>query len=309
MKRLRLPLIVLGVLIALLYSVYAWRNPETTDIATISRSDAMGEFVQLSDGITHYDLSGPDTARTVVLVHGFSVPMYIWDSTVVALGGAGYRVLRYDLFGRGLSDRPDASYDGTFYARQLRELLDSLRITQPVDLVGLSFGGPVTAHFVTQHRARVRTLTLMDPATQRGSVPGFLGWPIVGHWFWQVTRAPGAADGQPSDFLHPEGFPDWVSRYRPQMRFRGFGRALRRTVIAGAATDIDSLYDAVGATGVPTLLVWGRQDTTTPISAAGALMPRIPGIEYFPVDSAGHLPALEQSGPVHARMRAFLEGH
>ncbi|MBX3175096.1 MAG: alpha/beta hydrolase [Gemmatimonadaceae bacterium] len=309
MKQLRLLFIVLGVIVATLWGVLAWRTPETRDITTVTRSDAQGEYIQLSDGVTHYDLGGPDTARTVVLVHGFSVPMYIWDSTAVALRDAGYRVLRYDLFGRGLSDRPDASYDGTFHANQLKELLDSLGIREPVDVVGLSFGGPVSAYFTTQHRARVRTLTLMDPATERASPPGWLAWPVVGHWVWQVTRAPNAAQGQPSDFLHPERFPEWVSRYEPQMQYKGFGRALRRSVLNTGASNIDSLYDAVGRTGVPAMLIWGKQDNTTPIAAADQLIPRIPGIVFLPVDSAGHLPAMEQGGVVHPAMLAFFAAH
>ena len=34
------------------------------------------------------------------------------------------------------------------------------------------------------------------------------------------------ADNQLSDFLHPERYPDWADQYRPQMRYKGFGRAL-----------------------------------------------------------------------------------
>lgn len=305
-KTLRVLFITVGVIVAALYGVYAWRNPETTDITDLSRSDAMGEFIELSDGVTHYALAGPDSARTVVLVHGFSVPMYIWDSTAVALQAAGYRVLRYDTFGRGLSGRPDASYDGTFHANQLRELLDSLRITEPVDVIGLSFGGPVSAYFVTQHRARVRTLTLVDPLSERASPPGWLAWPVVGNWFWQVVQAPNAANGQPSDFLHPERFPDWVSRYEPQMKYRGFGRALRRSALNTVASNLDSLYDAVGATGIPSMLIWGKQDNTTPIAAADRLIPRLPGVLFVAVDSAGHLPTLEQGGVVHRALLDFL---
>ena len=58
-------------------------------------------------------------ARTVVLVHGFSVPYYIWDSTTTALAAAGYRVVRYDEYGRGLSDRPNVDYTADLYDRQL----------------------------------------------------------------------------------------------------------------------------------------------------------------------------------------------
>lgn len=301
-------ILVLAVVVAASVA-FLVRNPERSSIDAAARQQAPGKFVQLSDGATHYDVSGPDSGRTVVLVHGFSVPMYIWDSTVTALGAAGYRVLRYDVFGRGYSDRPDAAYDGTFYTRQLDELLDSLHVTEPIDLVGLSFGGFVAGHYVPARRARVRTLTLVDPVATSTPVPGFMSWPLVGTWIWQVTRVPGMADNQASDFLHPEQYPGWADAYRPQMRFRGFGRSLLRSAIASSRVSYDSLYAAVGRTGVPVLLVWGRQDPTVPFEQSDVVRRAIPALEFLPVDSAGHLPHMEQPGTVHARLTAFLAAH
>src|SRR5690606_26904086 len=75
---------------------YFARNPERETLDDAARRNAPGKFVRLSDGVTHYDVAGPDTGRTVVLVHGFSVPYYIWDSTSNALARGGYRVVRYD---------------------------------------------------------------------------------------------------------------------------------------------------------------------------------------------------------------------
>ncbi|HEO71491.1 MAG TPA: alpha/beta hydrolase, partial [Candidatus Hydrogenedentes bacterium] len=36
-------------------------------------------FATLSDGVTHYEWRGPENGPKVVLVHGFSSPMFIWD--------------------------------------------------------------------------------------------------------------------------------------------------------------------------------------------------------------------------------------
>ncbi len=289
--------------------VYVVRNPETQAINAEVRAAASGQFVTLSDGVTHYERVGPDTGRVAVLVHGFSVPYYIWDSTSVALRGAGYRVIRYDVFGRGLSDRPDVAYDSALFVRQLTDLLDSLHVAGPVDLMGLSFGGFITAHFTAAHPGRVRTLTLVDPVAVARSLPAAITTPVVGQWFWQVMQAPGQADGQPSDFLHPEGWPDWIDKYKPQMTYRGFGRALRRSAITAANADYPTLYARVGRTGVPVLLLWGKQDSTVSITNATVLRDRIPGMEFVAVDSAGHLPNLEQSAVVHAVMLSFLDRH
>ena len=100
MKRGGILLFVI-LLIVVLGGFYVAKNPERDRIDDAARAAAPGKFVRLTDGVTHYKFDGPDSGRTVVLVHGFSVPMYIWDSTAIALANAGYRVLRYDEFGRG----------------------------------------------------------------------------------------------------------------------------------------------------------------------------------------------------------------
>ena len=87
----------LAVLLAILYAV---RNLEHAPLDDAARRGAPGSFVRLADGVTHYELIRPDTARTVVLLSGMSVPYYLWDPTGDALAGAGYRVLRYDYYGR-----------------------------------------------------------------------------------------------------------------------------------------------------------------------------------------------------------------
>lgn len=305
-RALRATAIVLALLVIGVWGYGRWKNPEVAVLDAAARVNAQGRFVPLSGGMTHYEVTGPDTGRVVVLVHGFSVPAYIWDSTFTALGAAGYRVIRYDLFGRGWSDRPDAAYDGAMYDAQLDELLDSLHVTQPVNLVGLSFGGFVTAHYVASHTRRVRTLTLIDPAAGSSPLPGFLTTPVIGPWIWQVTQIPGKAEGQYSDFLHPENFPTWADQYRPQMRYHGFGRSLLRSAATMGRTDFGALFAAVAKTSVPVLLIWGKQDQTVPIARAELIRTNIPYVDYFPVDSSGHLPHMEQTATVNAKLQQFF---
>lgn len=270
---------------------------------------ARGAIVASSVGWTHYEVAGPDTGRVVVLVHGFSVPFYIWDSTFTALAGAGYRVIRYDLLGRGLSERADVSYRPEVYQAQLGELLDSLKVPGKVDLVGLSFGGFVTAFFAAEHAARVRSLVLVDPVVTTTVPTRMLRTPVVGRYLFEVFAAPGAAEGQPGDFLYPERFPGWADRYRVQQRYRGFARSLHRTRIEMGHLDLAEVHGRIARQGTPVLLVWGRQDTVVPIAQADTLRAHIPSTEFVPVDSAGHLPHLEQAPVVTAALLAFFAKH
>jgi pimeloyl-ACP methyl ester carboxylesterase len=285
------------------------RNPEVDAIDAAARSSAPGKFVRLTDGVTHYDEKGPESGRAIVLVHGFSVPYYIWDSTAKALAASGLHVIRYDEYGRGWSDRPAVVYNAELYERQLRELLDSLHV-QRVDVAGVSMGGWVTATFVSRHPERVRTLTLVDPVTGTASRPGGLfAMPLVGDYLWQTLAVPRMAEGQTGDLLRPERFPDWARRYRVQTRFRGFGHALLSTRRNIAGTSMDSVYRAVGATGVPTLLLWGIADQTVPFQTNESVRHAIPAAEFHPIEGAAHLPIIEQAQHTDSLMLAFLAKH
>src|SRR4029079_19168873 len=154
-----------------LFAVYLSRNPEKRMLDNDARAGAPGKFVRLSDGMTHYELLGPDSGATVLLVHGFSVPYYIWDSTATALSSKGYRVLRYDEYGRGWSDRPKGAYDADMYDRQVKDLLDSLHIAGPVHLAGVSMGGWVTGTYAGRNPDRVRSLILVDPVAGNSGGP------------------------------------------------------------------------------------------------------------------------------------------
>ncbi len=295
-----------GVLVALAGYLVS-QNPEELDLDAAARDAAGGQYVTLSGGITHYDIAGPADGPPVVLVPGFSVPFYIWDSTVASLTGAGYRVLRYDLFGRGWSDRPDLSYDADLFDLQLAELIEAVGFRGPVHLMGLSFGGYLTGTFAGRHPDRVQSLTLVDPmASDLGRPPWFFRLPVLGSIVWQALVVPGMAEGQLEDFLEPENWPDWPDRYRTQMRYRGFGRALRSSIMASSGVSMDSVYATVGRQGFPVQLLWGEEDQTVPIALSEGVRRAIPRIRYHPIPRAGHLPHMERTDLVNPILLDFL---
>jgi pimeloyl-ACP methyl ester carboxylesterase len=269
-----------------------------------ARLQAQGSFVELAHGQVHYELAGSDNGSLVVLVHGFSVPSFVWDPTFEALVDNGFRVLRYDLYGRGYSDRPDVAYDRTLYVEQLRELLAALGIDGPVDLVGLSMGGPVIASFTDSHPDQVDRLVFIDPFV--GPVDaGVLTVPGIGEYLAVVFVARTLPDRLSEDFYAPDKVPDWEGRFREQMRYRGFRRALLRSLRQFMAEDFSALYAAVGGLGKPVLVFWGRHDRTVPFAHSDSVAEAL-GARLVVVDEAGHTPHLERPEVFEPELVRFL---
>ena len=288
---------------------YRRMDPERRRIDAAARREAPGRFVRLSDGITHYEIAGPDTGRVVVLAVAFSVPAYLSDSLYQGLADSGFRVIRFDYYGRGWSDRPMVVYDQDLFVRQLAELLDSLGIQGPVSLAGLSFGAAIATSFTVRHPERVGSLVYVNPVFNTGrqlrpEERSPLAWNV-----YMVLRGGSEemARGQLDDFLHPERHPDWVARYRVGQQFRGTREALRRTraAIAVAPHQAAQLRQ-LGAHPRSVLIVWGRQDQAAPFSESRALRGAMPRATLLPVDSAGHLPHLERPDVVVPGVVRFL---
>ena len=288
---------------AVLFVLYERANTEVLPLDAAARANAPGQFVELPDGTTHYELAGPADGSVVILIHGFSVPNYIWDTTFAALTESGYRVLRYDLYGRGYSDRPRTRYDGALFERQIVELIEELELEQPLDVVGLSMGGAVTVRFVANQRQRVRRVVLIDPVHKAWGTPDMPR--LIGNYLLAVTMVPGMAEGQLSDFVHPENYPSWVDQYRVQMRYEGFRQAVISTLYDFGPEDHFSWYSDVQALGVPTMLVWGEEDQTLPIAGADEIR-AVLDVDYLPVPDAGHLPHIEQADIVNPAIIEFL---
>jgi len=285
---------------------YLQTDRETRDLNEDARRGVPGSFVRLRDGVTHYQLAGPAGGTTVLLIPGFSTPYNIWDPTFDGLTRAGFRVLRYELFGRGWSDRPPAPYDADFYDRQVVDLLDALGI-QSVDAAGVSMGGPIAVTLANRHPERVRRVLLFDPGYFAGApLPLGLRLPVIGTYNMTVAIAPSLPASQWDDFAHPERYPHYLDPYREQMRYRGFRRALLATLRNYLARDVTGEYRQLGTSGKPVLLIWGKSDRDTPFELSAKVRADVPQAEFHAIDDAAHVPHYEHPEIVNPIVIDFL---
>lgn len=101
------------------------------------------------------------SGRPFLLVHGLASNAKTWDGVAQRLNSAGHRVVAVDQRGHGLSDKPESGYGFTNVTTDLRALIDSLDMQQPI-LVGQSWGGNVVLHFAARYPDAASGLVLVD---------------------------------------------------------------------------------------------------------------------------------------------------
>ena len=219
----------------------------------------------------------------MLLVHGLSGSRRWWAPTVPALAER-FRVYTLDLPGFGST------------RRSRRRALASapawlLGWMQAVGLpaahvVGHSMGGYVALRLAAEAPAAVRRLVLVAPA----GVP--TGASLLGH----AVPLAAAVRHLPLSFV-PVLVRDALSA----------GPA----TIWRAARDLlaeDARLLHLAQVAAPTLLIWGSQDSLTPVSAAPLLRTAIPDARLLVLDGAGHVPMYERTSELNAALFAFLSG-
>ncbi|MFX0172668.1 MAG: alpha/beta fold hydrolase [Candidatus Hodarchaeota archaeon] len=228
---------------------------ESLEITAQLRESLPGKFIQLSDGFVYYELEGPETGDVVVLVYGFSTPLFIWDNNFDVLTKNDFRVLRYDLFGRGFSDRPRVMYDIELFNRQLFELVNELGFTkQKMNLVGLSVGGIICIVFADKYPNLVKKISLIDPAgfpTGTRLFPSILKVPGINRILLKIGGHNRLIQGQKEDFYNYEQIDKYLEKYKEQTYYKGFLRAILSTIVNLSFTGFVETFKRVGTQNLP----------------------------------------------------------
>ncbi|MCP3970953.1 MAG: alpha/beta hydrolase [Rhodobacteraceae bacterium] len=279
-----------------------------------ARRAAPGQFARLSGGMTHYRWhrsdDGPDDGPVMVCIHGLTTPSFVWDELLPGLTGAGYRVLTYDHYGRGFSDRPGGAQDDGFFIRQLRELLQDQGVETPVTLFGYSMGGALATVFAAAEPQRVARVVLLAPA---GMVyaPGLLGIlarrvPLVGDWLHLAL-----AGRQLVRHARPENGATGLAAEMPQrQRAENARRGFLPAVLSSQRHLLDGTLEAehreLAARGLPVAAIWAEADTVIPITGKHRLAGWNPDARQAVVPGAEHGLAFTHSNEVLGALRDLL---
>ncbi|WP_299847370.1 alpha/beta fold hydrolase [uncultured Roseovarius sp.] len=300
-------LAILAVIIATPFVAEA-RRPRM-DRAT--RANAPGEFANLSRGITHYHWIGPSDGPVAVCVHGLTTPSFVWEPIANGLADQGFRVLLYDLYGRGFSDRPKGPQDADFFVTQLHDLLQDQRVDGGITLLGYSMGGAIVPAFAARHPEMLRQLVLLAPAGM-GHDLGPIARLVTNHnWLgtWLMMAFYGRSYRQALDAERdlPTAIDGIVDLQMAELDYRGFRPAVLSSMREMLDMELKAEHRKIGKTGPPVLVIWGREDEVIPISGLDKLAEWNPAAQQEVIDDAGHALAYTHNDQVLEAMRSVTD--
>ena len=287
--------IILAVLLVGGIVPYFACDGERKSLEGADRADLPGKMAKLSLGATYYEQGGPSSGKPVILIHGLTIPNYLWETTFEDLVGAGFNVVRYDLYGRGFSDRPDATYDPDLFEKQLAELVEALKLEEPAHFVGLSLGGAISVNFAAKHPEQVDRLVLISPyyRLEQPVVAKLMNAPLLGDYLMKVLGDRLLKERLPEYYYKPVDYPQLEQRFLKQLEFIGYKKALLSKLRHYIPLDLTDSYSEVGRQKRPVLLLWGKHDRVIPFANSAAVLEVLPHAELHQID-AGHVPLQEE---------------
>ncbi|CAL9509043.1 2-hydroxy-6-oxononadienedioate_2-hydroxy-6-oxononatrienedioate hydrolase [Streptomyces sp. enrichment culture] len=289
---------------------YFVASGEDRKLTADSRGALRGSFIELSDGVTHYELTGPEDGDVVLMAGGLTIPLFYWDGLVGELHARGLRTLTCSAYGRGYSDRVQARYDETLFARQLAELTDRLGLTAPLHLVGTSMGALVSLTYAAQYPASVSTLTIVGPAGLAKPRPTSPHRLLRNDWLagliarWRGRQILQGHLGH--NVRDPELGAKLTEMVLDSLRFEGSLYTIFDTLQHLPFTGRDDLFRRTGALGIPTLLLWGDEDDVTPLTQFDTARTLLKPQKHHVIKKCGHMAPFERPRDVADQLVPFV---
>lgn len=228
---------------------------------------------------------------TILILHGWGSCAKNWSQVKELLESRGYQVFVPDLPGFGENPPPNRPWSIDDYVEWVRSFCQKNNLSK-FFLVGHSFGGAISLKYALKFPGEIKKLILVDAAIIRVrrefieslaktlKVFAFLPfYPLVRKAFYKFIV--GKSD-----------YPDTMG-------------ATRETYLKTIREDI-SVH--LGLVSVPTVLIWGDKDDTTPFKDAFTIRDKIPGAILEAIPGVEHCPHREAPEILVEKIIKFIEG-
>jgi len=228
----------------------------------------------------------------ILLLHGWGDTLRTFDALAAELGKTR-RVIRLDLPGFGGSEITQQAWNVSAYANFVRAFLEKLGIA-PKTIIGHSFGGRIAIKGVAQKILTPEQLILIAAA---------------GNANRKTLRSAGfaalAKTGKVVSLVLPHAMQE-------KLRARLYAKAGSDYLDAGLMRETflnvvreDLTHDAEKI-AIPTLIIWGADDATTPLYDGRRFHKNIPGSRLEVIEGAGHFVHREKAAEVARLIETFI---
>ena len=303
-KKILFLLLAAGVLSVLAIYLIMKSRQETAELTDSVRGKAPGKFIRLRHGLVHYSLQGADTSRLLVFIHGGGITgIEVWRSTIPYFLNRGYRVLSYDLYGRGYSDRPAEENTPELLGDQLIELIDTLGIRAPFDIVAMSLGAVITLDFAVKYPKRVNRIALIDPTATGDYKPSWMiRVPVVSDLVMTCYWHSRAVEHQRREFVNQPLFEAYAQRLRYFMNFKGYKEVTHATWLHILNQNRLALVKQLPPNRM--LIIYADRDPFIP--KIHLYEEVYPSLKSVLIHEAGHMPHYEKPEEVNPVIGDFL---
>jgi len=232
-----------------------------------------GSYFKSPYGKIRYYLLGPTDGRKVVLVHGVSVPSIAYRNIGTNLAERGFRVLLYDLYGRGYSESPKDNLDTVnLYILQLALLLQFVGWTKTA-VIGFSLGGAIAAAFASTFPH------LVDGKVVFLASAGLLDRPRDGS---------GKVKPVQTKNLDPSQIAMQLRQLQEEL-LPGFRVLVSHDLRDGPGSGLNWAFKTVGESEhIQALIIHGNADNLVPYGEASKIKALVPQATIVTIDGASH---------------------
>ncbi|GAB5446971.1 alpha/beta fold hydrolase [Gymnodinialimonas sp.] len=260
---------------------------------------------------------GPAEGPPVLLIHGSVGWSGSWRHTLDLLAAEGYRALAIDLPPMGFSDRdPGGDYGRAATAARILAFSRAEGITPHI--VAHSFGAGAAIEAVMQDPTAFASLTIINGALPLDPAPSLLPAPLRPIWLREALVSATVTNPLASRRLLQ------AFLYRKETATDEVLDVLARPSTLEGATEALAIWlptllippvdlpsvrsEAYAALDIPTAIIWGAEDTTTPLPQGENLHALIPGSTLAVLPDVGHIPMIEDPAAFDAALLSALAG-
>ena len=255
MKKITYLLFIFLVIPACLYVAL---DREKIDINEF-RLDSGYQEVRLSDGITSYKDIGDKSKEVIVLVHGATFGSLAYEEYVNVFLENNYRVITYDQYGRGYSDRVHTNVSIELMEKQLQELIKHCEI-EDIILYGVSFGAAVVAKYAANNPENISFIGYQVPVINSANVPllSIVKIPLYGDLLSRGFLVPGV-------LKRIEEYEDLMSKklldhYIGQFEVKGTESFFKKFFLGNAMGNRLNDHNIIGSKSIPSYFAYAEDD-------------------------------------------------